>query len=112
MNRKALWLVPTLLVLGVAVRQTRVAANQIWLTGQKYADSYYLPPPDWLPVLALHYDAALADLIWIRSLLYFGEELVHRGEVRYLYQHADAMIALDPKFRAVYHWIAVAALYR
>jgi len=79
---------------------------------QRYEDVYYVPPPHWLPVMSLGFDRALADLLWIRALLYFGEEVEHRGDVEHAYDYADAILALDPDFRRVYRWIAMAAMYR
>jgi tetratricopeptide (TPR) repeat protein len=48
----------------------------------------------------------------MRSLIYFGEELGARGEVAHLYQYADAMLALDPRFKKVYSWVASCGIYR
>ncbi|HEX6245935.1 MAG TPA: hypothetical protein VFZ61_33650, partial [Polyangiales bacterium] len=53
-----------------------------------------------------------ADLIWCRSLVYFGEELLHRSGIRYVFDYTDAVLALDPDFRSAYTWIVTAALYR
>ena len=78
---------------------------------QTYEDVYYLPPPGWLPAVSIGYRAALADLIWCRSLVYFGEEVVHQGTVRHVFDYTEAMLALDPEFMAVYHWLPTAALY-
>jgi len=101
-----------ILVLALAVRTTRLSAVGQHARGQRYEDLYYLPSAGWLPVLSLGYRQALADLIWCRSLVYFGEELGHRSPVRYVYDYADAVLALDPDFREAYRWIATAAIYR
>jgi hypothetical protein len=83
-----------------------------WQRNQRYEDAYYLPPTAWLPLLGLGYQHALADLIWTRALVYFGEQVGRKGEARFIYEHADAIIALDPDMRAAYRWIAMASLYR
>ncbi|HEY2734069.1 MAG TPA: hypothetical protein VGI70_08790, partial [Polyangiales bacterium] len=54
----------------------------------------------------------LADLIWMKALVYYGDELSHRGDVKHLYHYADAMLALDPSFKKVYRWVASSAIYR
>jgi tetratricopeptide (TPR) repeat protein len=90
----------------------RAEAQRQYAATRTYEDIYYLPPPDWLVLGAVGYRAALADLIWMKALVYYGEELVQRGDVRHLYRYGDAMLALDPDFKRVYRWIASSALYR
>lgn len=102
----------SLMVLGAALRRLRLMAFEQRQASLRYEDIYYLPPPDWLPVLSLGYQAAWADLIWCRFMVYFGEELVQRGVVRYVFDYTDAILRLDPDFRSAYEWIATAALYR
>jgi hypothetical protein len=95
-----------------ALRTVRLHAVAEYRSGQRYQDVYYLPRADLLPLLSLGYHAALADLLWCKSLVYFGEELGHSGPVRYLFQYTDAILALDPSFREPYRWVATGALYR
>jgi tetratricopeptide (TPR) repeat protein len=83
-----------------------------YLSTQRYEDIYYLPPPGWLRLFSLGHREALADLIWMKALIYFGEELYHRGDVKHLYAYTDAMLALDERFLAVYRWVSSCALYR
>jgi tetratricopeptide (TPR) repeat protein len=101
-----------LLILGVLSDQLRMQAHDRFTAAQRYEDVYYLPPREWLPVLSLGHDEALADLIWIRALVYFGEEFEHAGHVRYVFDYAEAIEALDPRFLAVYRWLGMAGLYR
>jgi hypothetical protein len=49
--------------------------------------------------------------MWISSLIYFGEQIATRGQLRYLTARTEAILAVDPKFRDVYKWIAVVAVY-
>jgi tetratricopeptide (TPR) repeat protein len=109
---KAAVLVAVALCLAAAVRETRLRAFEQHRAGQHYEDIYYLPDAAWLPVMSLGFRDALADLIWCKSLVYFGEELGHRGRVRYVFAYTDAVLALDPDFRSAYRWIASAAIYR
>lgn len=90
----------------------RGAANAHLVATTAYEDIYYLPPPGALRVAALGHDAALADLLWIRALIYTGDEYTHLGGLRYVFAYTDALLTLDPDFRAVYHWIASAGTYQ
>jgi hypothetical protein len=100
------------LSLAVAADLLRGQAQRHFVAAQTYEDIYYLPPPSQLVVGSLGYRAALADLIWMKALIYFGDELSHRGNVTNLFRYTDAMLALDQSFRRVYRWVASAAIYR
>lgn len=95
-----------------ALATTRNLGERRFLNAQRYEDVYYVPPPVWLGVLSLGHREALADLLWMRSLVYFGDEVKQRGDVRHLYNYTDAMLALDPHFAKVYLWVASCAIYR
>jgi tetratricopeptide (TPR) repeat protein len=104
-----------LLLFGFMVWSTgrlRTAAMGHYLSARQYEGIYYLPPPQWLPVLSIGYRKVLADLLWMKALIYFGDELFHRSNARHLYDYADAILTLDHRFKAVYHWVASCALYR
>lgn len=96
-------------VLGVGALRGR--AMEHYLGTQTYEDIYYLPPPQWLQVMSLGYTRALADLIWLRALIYFGDEFENRGAVKHVFNYGDSMLALDPDFERVYRWIGVAGVY-
>jgi hypothetical protein len=91
---------------------TRLDSQRHFASTQRYEDVYYLPPPAWLSVFSLGYREALASGVWMRALIYFGEEMVQRGNTKYLYPYADAMLALDPYFVRGYRWIATTGAYR
>jgi len=99
-------------VLAFAIGRVRQGAVEAHQRGQRYEDIYYLPSASALPVVSLGFHDALAQLVWCRSLVYFGEELGHRGVVKHVFEYADAVIALAPDFRAAYRWVATAAVYR
>jgi hypothetical protein len=101
-----------LLLAAAAADKVRERAQRQFLQTQSYEDLYYLPPSDSLVIGSLGYREALADLLWMKALVYYGEELLHRGEVRHLFRYGDAVLALDPEFRRVYRWVASSALYR
>ena len=97
------------IVLGVGLR---AAVRDHATASETYEDIYYLPPPAWLPVMSLGHDSALVDLLWIRALVYVGEEFGHRGEMRHVFDYTEAMLSLEPDFETLYHWIASAGLYQ
>jgi hypothetical protein len=100
------------LVLAGTSDRLRHVSNASHARAQRYEDVYYLPPPRWLKVLSLGWDEAFADLIWMRALVYFGDELQHGGNVENVLEYAEAMVTLDPDFRAVYRWVGTAGIYR
>lgn len=101
-----------LLVAALAgVWSLRSRAMTQYLATQRYEDVYYLPPPAWLEVMSLGYRRALADLIWLRALVYFGDEFINEGEVKHVHNYGESMLALDPDFRRVYRWVGVAGVY-
>ncbi len=89
----------------------RGRAMDHYLGTQAYEDIYYLPPPQWLEVMSLGYRRALADLIWLRALIYFGDEFENRGAVKHVFNYGDSMLELDPDFERVYRWVGVAGVY-
>lgn len=99
-------------LVALAARSLRLSAFADHQRGQRYEDVYYVPSPAWLPVLSLGYRQALADVLWCRSLVYFGSELMHRGAVQHAFDYTDAILSLDPDFREPYRWVATAVVYR
>jgi tetratricopeptide (TPR) repeat protein len=109
---RALSLLVACALLAVVTESTRRDGQAHYQTTQRYEDVYYLPPPEWLMLFSLGEREALAGLIWLRALVYFGDEVQRRGEVQHLYRYADAMLALDASFKRVYQWTASSAIYR
>ena len=97
-----------LLVCGNALRAN---ASATFVAHQTYEDVYYLPPTSWLKPLSLGFHDALADLIWMRALVYFGDEIMHHGTVAHAFDYTEAMIELAPDMRPAYSWIATSGLY-
>ncbi len=108
-----LWLLaPLLVAMGLGADHFRRDAQSHFRATQKYEDVYYLPPPTYLVPASLGYREALANLIWSKALIYFGDELHRNRSVKNLYRYTDAMLALDPYFKRVYRWVGSAAIYR
>jgi len=58
--------------------------------------------------MSLGYTELFADLIWVRQVLYFGEQLTGKGDFRHVDMYLRTAIALDPHFRRLYVWAGVA----
>lgn len=87
-----------------------ICCNQTELKAPKNmgADEYsVLPNKNALIWMSMGQQEFLADLIWVRALQYNDI----KNEAHIAENFADAMIALDPKFKAVYRWAAVAAIF-
>ncbi|NVB42254.1 hypothetical protein G6O69_30805 [Pseudenhygromyxa sp. WMMC2535] len=74
------------------------------------ADVYYLPPPQHLEAMSLGYREALADLIWIRAVIFTGERT---GATNYAWiiEYLEAIYSLAPRFRKPYAWGGVVFIY-
>lgn len=73
---------------------------------------YYLPSPKTLSRSSLGFRTLLADLIWVRGLLYVGNHFSRsRGHIEWLPRYVKAITALDPKFYKAYIWGSVLLLY-
>jgi len=67
--------------------------------------SYNLPPPTFLPVLSFGYNELAADMIWIKTISYFAEQLLKKQDLGYLQHYTECALTLDRRFRAVYRYI-------
>ncbi len=90
----------------------RGAAFERERASQRYEDIYYLPDPTWLERFSLGHRAALADLIWMKGLVYMGDEWAQDGETRNVLRYAEAIVHLDPDFKRAYLWAGTAGMYR
>jgi len=107
----------TILGLGVAVLLVslpplRRSASDARATAQSPEDVYYLPADNnVLGALTLGYRETAADLLWMRALLYYAENLSERGAAVYAINYAEALASLDPNFAEVYHWAGMLPFY-
>lgn len=93
----------TLLAQNAALaRRSRFGAEQ---------DLLYLPRPNALKAMSLGHHELAADLVFVRALIYFGGELAHTREYRWLDNYLETIVALDPKWRTPYRWAGVATMY-
>ncbi|MBN2723159.1 MAG: hypothetical protein JXR95_03715 [Deltaproteobacteria bacterium] len=74
-------------------------------------DTFFLPSGKMLSISSIGYNRMLADLIWIKTLMYFGEEM--NGYVRqtWLPTYISTVLTLDPMFEFAYEWAGAAMIY-
>jgi hypothetical protein len=74
-------------------------------------DTLYLPEPAALRVGSLGHTELMADLVWIRQVLYFADQFTSRGDFAWLDRYLRTVAALDPHFRRPYVWAGVVLIY-
>lgn len=52
-----------------------------------------------------------ADILWAQTLVYYATATSEGEGFRYLEPFLDAILAIDPRFKRVYHWAAYAVTY-
>lgn len=71
----------------------------------------YLPSVGSARVLALGHASALADVFWVRGLLYFNNEIVKYQNFQWIEHYIALINELDPHFRDVYMWGGMALMF-
>jgi hypothetical protein len=71
-----------------------------------------VPAPGLARVLALGENELLADLSWVRTLVYYGDGLVHDTGMPDVEKLVELINRLDPRFRRPYAWGAYATTFR
>jgi hypothetical protein len=85
-----------LLLATAALLQTRVDGAR---RGLPSVDGVlYLPSGAYLRQIALGYDQAWADLLWLRTIGYYADQANTERRFTYLYRMLDVITTLDPKF--------------
>lgn len=74
------------------------------------ADVLYLPPAKHLGPMSLGYREALADLIWIRAVIFTGDTR-GAGMHDWILTYLEAIYTLAPTFQKPYAWGGVAFIY-
>lgn len=106
-----LWsaLLVTCICLMLAARIEAREMHSLYVPPQ--GSAYHLPSTRYARLATLGYHEAAADLAWLRSIIYFGEQATVRGRYEHFNSYADLVIALDPGFRRIYHWAGVLSIY-
>lgn len=73
-------------------------------------DVLYLPPAGQLGPMSLGYREALADLIWIRAVIFAGDR-AGGANYAWIMQYLEAIYTLAPQFRRPYAWGGVVVVY-
>lgn len=58
----------------------------------------YIPTGKLLPYLSLGHSQLIADLLWLKTILYFGEHYLTDKNYPYLYHLIEIVTDLDPRF--------------
>lgn len=69
-----------------------------------------LPPPAYLRAMSLGYREALADLVWVRALVFAGESL-GQTDTTMVERYVEGITALAPRFARPYLWGGITAIY-
>lgn len=96
----ALILVFTLLVLAIHETQSQAMESRMYAEmGEKLL---YLPSGKLIKQASLGMDAALASLLWVRAVIYFGSHYTTDKDYRWLAHTLDVATTLDPGFLRAY----------
>lgn len=87
---------------GVRLSQPRVAGD--YSSIKRVEDLYAIPAPDRIVAASLGYRSALADLVFAHVRVAYGTAFAEKRRFTYIGDYLDAIMALDPKFRAPYHY--------
>lgn len=111
--RRSRTLVLSLLLIPVAAALSWQARGKIEALRAKLPaedNLLYLPPPDRLAPMSLGYKEALADLIWLRAVVFAGTG--RNGEkTDWLRRYVSTINHLAPQFRRPYLWGGVVSIY-
>ncbi len=75
------------------------------------SDQLYLPRASALKAISLGHREMVADLVFIRAIIYFGGEMVGSRSYKWLDNYLETIVALDPTFKTPYRWAGVATMY-
>lgn len=107
-HRKPLIILGFIAICAFIVAHLCESATKLEIPKRMGAEEYsVLPNEKALIWMSLGQREFLADLIWIRALQYNNL----KNEAHLAEHFADAIIALDPDFKAVYRWAAVYAVF-
>lgn len=76
-------------------------------------DRYYLPPSSWLRGFSAGYTEAAADIVWVKTVVYFGRQFSgSRDPVKHTMNYLLTAVELDPRFRDLYTIGSVLTLFQ
>lgn len=62
-------------------------------------------------LLSLGHHEAAADLLWLNALAQFAQTYGLARNPRWMDEHIDAIVGVDPRYRIVYEWAGTIAMY-
>jgi hypothetical protein len=62
-------------------------------------------------LLSLGHHEAAADLLWLNALSQFAQTYGLARDPRWMDQHIDAVVGVDPRYRIVYEWAGTIVMY-
>ena len=107
MRLVALLALPLLVALTGIVHQ-RVDERRAELPPEQ--DLTVLPPPRYLELGSVGYREALADLVWVRALIFAGESL-GQTDTSLVERYVIGITTLAPRFHRPYLWGGITAIY-
>lgn len=108
------WAVVIPICLSLIFFATILFQTQIDKTRPDYSridEMKYLPSGQFLKGAALAYDELFADFLWIKAIVYFGEQLQKDQNYKWLYHLLDIVVTLDPYFEYPYEFGGVVLAY-
>jgi hypothetical protein len=109
LRRLALAAVALLLVLATALSHNALLDRRRHFPAEE--DLLYLPRPSALRAMSLGHHELTADLVFLRAVIYWGGELAHDRQYRWLDNYLETIVALDPNWKTPYRWAGVATMY-
>lgn len=65
-------------------------------------EAYNLPPANFLRASTFGYNELAADMVWIRAINYFTDQLFDNKQTIHMKRYLDTIITLDDQFKEVY----------
>ena len=72
----------------------------------------FLPNPESARIAAAGYSELAADVVWARTLVYYGDGMMHGFTMQDVVPLVELVNALDPYFRRPYLWGGAATVFR
>lgn len=98
-----------------AVLLARAEAGRAFERVVSDEDRYYLPPASWLRAFSAGFNEAVADLVWVTTIVYFGERVAFASKdpqrrfepgreesAKHTVNYLAVVTSLDPMFRNAY----------
>lgn len=106
MRHKALWMLPLVAVLFAIAGQTAEKADMV---RRHRVENHirYLPSPEVLRIGAFGYDEIVADFLWLKLILYYGESRKGEHELDFFEELANTVVSLDPLYKEGYRFSAL-----